>query len=102
MGNYLFGGLSSSAAVTTAYLMALCDLNDIQVFKMDLIKYSYWVETKFIGLKNGILDQSANILSMNNQLMVIDCKTTEYQLIQKVENLLNLKWLLFILVFQKT
>lgn len=28
--------------------------------------YSGWIETEFIGLKNGILDQSANFLSMGN------------------------------------
>lgn len=82
-GKLPIGGLSSSAAVTTAYLMALCDVNDIEVTKMDLIKYSHWVETEFIGLKNGILDQSANILSMDNHLMVMDCKTNEYELIEK-------------------
>nr|WP_177192510.1 hypothetical protein [Desemzia incerta] len=82
-GKLPIGGLSSSAAVTTAYLMALCDVNDIEVSKLDLIKYSHWVETQFIGLKNGILDQSANILSMDNHLMVMDCKTNDYELIQK-------------------
>lgn len=82
-GKLPIGGLSSSAAVTTAYLMALCDVNDIEVTKLDLIQYSHWVETKFIGLKNGILDQSANILSMDNQLMVMDCKTNEYNMVQK-------------------
>ena len=46
--------------------MALCDVNDIQASKMDIIMYSHWVETDFIGLKNGILDQSANVLSMDN------------------------------------
>lgn len=45
--------------------------------------YSHWVETKFIGLKNGILDQSANVLSMNNQLMLMDCLTNEYDMIDK-------------------
>lgn len=82
-GKLPIGGLSTSAAVTTAYLMALCDVNDIEVTKLDLIKYSHWVETQFIGLKNGILDQSANILSMDNQLMVMDCKTNEHEMIQK-------------------
>lgn len=82
-GKLPIGGLSSSAAVTTAYLMALCDVNDIEVSKMDLIKYSHWIETAFIGLKNGILDQSANILSMDNQLMVMDCKTNEYEMVPK-------------------
>lgn len=86
-GKLPIGGLSSSAAVTTAYLMALCDVNDIEVSKMDLIRYSHWVETEFIGLKNGILDQSANILSMDNHLMVMDCKTNEYELIKKGLNM---------------
>lgn len=67
--------------------MALCDVNDIELSKMDLIKYSHWVETKFIGLKNGILDQSANILSMDNQLMVMDCKTNEYEMVPKGLNM---------------
>ncbi|GAA0359002.1 galactokinase [Alkalibacterium iburiense] len=85
-GKLPIGGLSSSAAVTTAYLMALADANEIELSKMELIQYSHWVETQFIGLKNGILDQSANILSMNNQLMVMDCTTNEYELIPKGEN----------------
>ncbi|SDI32812.1 galactokinase family protein [Proteiniclasticum ruminis] len=79
-GKLPIGGLSSSAAVTTAYLMALCDVNNIKISKLDLVQYSHWVETQYIGLKNGILDQSANILSENNKLMVMDCKSNEYKL----------------------
>lgn len=82
-GKLPIGGLSSSAAVTTAYLMALCDANDSDVSKLDLIQYSHWVETQFIGLKNGILDQSANILSMDSQLLVMDCLSNEHQLVSK-------------------
>lgn len=82
-GKLPIGGLSSSAAVTTAYLMALCDVNGISVSKEELVRYSHWVETDFIGLKNGILDQSANILSKNNHLMVMDCKSGEYKLVKK-------------------
>lgn len=55
-GKLPIGGLSSLAAVTTTYLKALCDENDIEVSKMDVIMYSHWVETEFVGLKNGILD----------------------------------------------
>lgn len=80
-GKLPIGGLSSSAAVTTAYLKALCHVNEIPVDEIDLIRYSNWVENQFIGLKNGILDQSANILSKNNHLMVMDCQNWEYQLV---------------------
>ena len=49
--------------------------------------YSHWVETEFIGLKNGILDQSANILSKNHHLMIMDCKTNEHHLIKKGDDM---------------
>lgn len=82
-GKLPMGGLSSSAAVTTAYLMALADVNNLSISQEALIQYSHWVETKFIGLKNGILDQSSNILSRNGYLMSMDCATNEWRLIPK-------------------
>jgi len=86
-GKHPIGGLSSSAAVTTAYLLALCDVNEINISKEDLINYNHWVETDFIGLNNGILDQSANILGEYEHLMFMDCKTGEYELIKKPDNM---------------
>ncbi|NLW41461.1 MAG: hypothetical protein GXY96_11160 [Tissierellia bacterium] len=86
-GKHPIGGLSSSAAVTTAYLLALCDVNGINISKTDLIQYNHWVETNFIGLNNGILDQSANILGEDEHLMFMDCKTGEYELIKRPDNM---------------
>ncbi|MFD2656623.1 galactokinase family protein [Gracilibacillus thailandensis] len=86
-GKLPIGGLSSSAAVTTAYLMALSEANQLDYTKKDLISYSHWVETEFIGLKNGILDQSANILSKDNHLLVMDCQTEEHQLVEKANSM---------------
>lgn len=80
-GKLPIGGLSSSAAVATAYLMALCDVNGLDVSREELIQQSHWMENHFIGLKNGILDQSANILSRNGHLMVMDCHTGQYELV---------------------
>lgn len=80
-GKIPIGGLSSSAAVMTAYLMALCDVNNIQLSNIELIDYSHWVENNFIGLNNGILDQAANILSKAGHLMFMDTATGEYELI---------------------
>lgn len=82
-GKLPMGGLSTSAAVTTAYLLALCDVNGIECSKEDLIQYSHWVEREFIGLKNGILDQSANILSRDGFLMSMDCSTGAWTLVPK-------------------
>ncbi len=82
-GKLPMGGLSSSAAVTTAYLLALCDANGIECSKEELIQYSHWVEKDFIGLKNGILDQSANVLSKDGYLMSMDCATGAWELVPK-------------------
>jgi galactokinase len=81
-GRLPIGGLSSSAAATTAYLLALCDVNHLAISKEELIEHSHWVEKHFIGLQNGILDQAANILSVKDQLMVLDCKTGKYELVE--------------------
>jgi galactokinase len=86
-GKVAIGGLSSSAAVTTAYLLALCDVNNIHLSSTELIEHSHWIETNFIGLNNGILDQAANILSKNNMLMYLDCQSNEYRLIPKGINM---------------
>jgi len=82
-GRLPMGGLSSSAAVTTAYLMALADVNGLDISQEALIQYSHWVETAFIGLKNGILDQSSNILSRDGFLMKMDCSTNVWELVPK-------------------
>ena len=88
-GKGLIGGLSSSAAVITAYLMALCEVNNIDLSKLEYIMNSHWVETCFIGLKNGILDQSMNVLSKKNALTVMDPETMRYELVKKPENMLD-------------
>jgi galacturonokinase len=74
-------GLSTSASITTAFLLALCDVNDIQCSDAQLIEHSHWVETVYIGLNNGILDQAANILSRSGKLLQMDCRTNEWELI---------------------
>jgi len=82
-GKLPIGGLSSSAAVTTAYLLALADVNGLNIGKNELVQYSHWVERNFIGLNNGILDQASNILSKNNHLLYLDCRTEEHELIPR-------------------
>jgi galacturonokinase len=82
-GKLPIGGLSSSAAVTTAYLMALAEVNELEISPDELIQFSHWVERRYIGLNNGILDQSANILSRDGYLMHMDCRTGESSLIPR-------------------
>ena len=62
-GSLPIGGLSSSAAVLVAYVMALAQANDIELTKMEVIRIASQAEREYIGLNNGILDQSCIVLS---------------------------------------
>lgn len=83
-GNMPVGGLSSSAAVGVAYLLALEYVNEIDVSKSGNIHLDQVIENNYIGLNNGILDQSTILLSspLPNSLMFLDCKTAEHKIIR--------------------
>ncbi|KAJ9550554.1 hypothetical protein OSB04_014599, partial [Centaurea solstitialis] len=74
-------GLSSSAAVGIAYLLALESANDLTVSPTENIEYDRLIENEYLGLKNGILDQSAILLSSYGCLTCMDCKTKIHKLI---------------------
>ncbi|MCC9076314.1 hypothetical protein FKZ61_009340 [Litorilinea aerophila] len=68
------GGLSSSAAVTIAYLLALEALNGLQLSPGDNVELVRYTENRYIGLNNGILDQSVILFSQERHLTRIDCR----------------------------
>jgi len=86
-GSLPIGGISSSAAVSSAYLMALAYANEIEVSKEELIHMGRFVENKYIGLNNGILDQASNLLSKDGHLLFLDTRTEAYELIKKPQNM---------------
>uniref|UniRef100_M4EM41 GHMP kinase N-terminal domain-containing protein n=1 Tax=Brassica campestris TaxID=3711 RepID=M4EM41_BRACM len=78
-------GLSSSAAVGVAYLLALENANELTVSTTENIEYDRLIENGYLGLRNGILDQSAILLSSYGCLTYMDCKTMDHKLIQGPE-----------------
>ncbi len=80
-GRFDAGGLSSSAAVSVALLLALEDANGLDVTKEENILLGQTIENEYLGLQSGILDQSAILLSKQNQLTLIDCQTVTHELI---------------------
>ncbi len=82
-GSLPVGGLSSSAAVLVAYVMALAKANDISLTKMETIKIASEAEREYIGLTNGILDQSCIVLSEKQGLLFLDTATEEYRIIRR-------------------
>jgi galacturonokinase len=78
-GRLAEGGLSSSAAVGVAYLIALEDVNGLDVSPEDNIDLDQAIENGYLGLRNGILDQAAILLSRQDQLLHLDCATRQHR-----------------------
>ena len=57
-GSLPVGGLSSSAAVLIAYVMAFAKANDITLQPFEVVKIASEAEREYIGLNNGLLDQA--------------------------------------------
>ncbi len=76
-GEMPVGGLSSSAAVTIAYLLALETLNALAVSPEENVSLVRFTENQYIGLNNGILDQSVILFAEQNHLTRIDCQSIE-------------------------
>lgn len=82
-GSLPVGGLSSSAAVLIAYVMAFARANDISLTKMEVAKIASEAEREYIGLNNGLLDQACIALGRKNELLMLDCDTNDYRLIPR-------------------
>ncbi len=72
------GGLSSSAAVDVAYLLALEYANRLELSVAANIALAQRVENGFIGLNNGILDQSIILGSRSGHLTWLDCRDRRF------------------------
>lgn len=81
------GGLSSSASVVLCYLQALCLANDIHLSQVDLIKTAQMAENRYVGLNNGILDQSCEVLCRPGELLVLDTRDASFHQIPAASNM---------------
>ena len=82
-GSLPVGGLSSSAAVLIAYVMAYAKANGIKLQPFEIVQIASEAEREYIGLNNGLLDQSCIALSKKDHLLFLDCDSNEYRLIKK-------------------
>jgi len=82
-GSLPVGGLSSSAAVLIAYVMAFAKANDIQLTPFKVAQLASVAEREYIGLHNGLLDQACIALGRKDELLMLDCDTNTYRLIPR-------------------
>ena len=82
-GSLPIGGLSSSAAVTIAFMSALCKVNNIVLTQQEMIDLAYEAELNYVGVSIGKLDQSCELLSKKDHLLYLDTKDGSYELIPR-------------------
>jgi galactokinase len=74
-GNLPAGGISSSAAAGVAYLLALEEVNGLDISQQENVQLDRQIENGYIGLNNGILDQSVILLAERGRLLRLDCQS---------------------------
>lgn len=74
-------GLSSSASIELVTSVALSELFDFNVDRLDLIKISQMAENQFVGMQCGIMDQFAVGMGKSNSALFLNCRTLEYELV---------------------
>ena len=82
-GSLPVGGLSSSAAVLIAYVMAFAKANNIDLEPMEVVRIASEAEREYIGLNNGILDQACIALGKKDGLLFLDCDSNDYRIIKR-------------------
>jgi len=73
----LGAGLSSSASLENATVLFLAKLFGAKLDPMQMARIAQKAEHDFVGVRCGLLDQIASLLSTANHATCIDCRTTE-------------------------
>ncbi|MGJ1266027.1 galactokinase [Sphingobacterium spiritivorum] len=72
-------GLSSSAAVECATAFALNELFSLNLSRVDIARIGQLAEHTYVGVKCGIMDQFASVLSEKDQVFRLDCRSLAYE-----------------------
>lgn len=75
------GGLSSSASVLVAYLLALAAANGLELSPEDLVALARRAENEFVGVQSGILDPASVVAARRGRLLEIDTRETRWRAI---------------------
>jgi len=68
-------GLSSSAALECSTAAALCDAYGLELSATEIVQLTKKSENQFVGVPNGIMDQSASMLATSGHALFLDART---------------------------
>jgi galactokinase len=79
-------GLSSSASVEMAFLLAWQTLGGWTLPPMQRALLGQKAENQYVGVNCGIMDQFASACGVENKLLLLDCRSLEWKTIPLPEN----------------
>lgn len=74
-------GVSSSAALECGLAYGLNELFNLGLEKLDLIKIAQKAEHNYVGTQCGIMDQFACVMGKRGHVILLDCKTHDFEYI---------------------
>lgn len=77
----LGGGMSSSAALESAFAFAINDIWNFKITKKQLAKIGQLAEHNYAGVRCGIMDQFASLHGEKGKLIRLDCRSLDYEMI---------------------
>ena len=77
-------GLSSSAAIEMSTAVAINDVYDYGLDKLDLVKMGQKAEHEFAGVHCGIMDQFTSGMGAKDHAIFLNCDTLDYELVPVV------------------
>src|SRR5512138_2376613 len=80
-------GLSSSASVEMAFVIAWQTLGAWTLLPMQRALLGQKAENRYVGVNCGIMDQFASACGVENRLLLLDCRSLEWKTIALPENL---------------
>ncbi|MFI0430138.1 galactokinase [Mariniflexile sp. HMF6888] len=70
-------GMSSSAALENSVVFGLNELFNLGLSKTEMILISQKAEHNYVGVNCGIMDQYASMFGIENNALLLDCRTVE-------------------------
>lgn len=81
-GNLPLGsGMSSSAALETGFATLVKTAFEVQIDKPEIARLAQRSSHQFVGVPCGIMDQFASLMGREKQLVLLDCRSLEYEYI---------------------
>jgi len=80
-------GVSSSAAVEMAFLLAWEEISGFEIEKVEKAQVGVLTENAYLGVQSGIMDQFASLFGRSHHVLCIDCRSLTHETVPVPDHL---------------